>query len=51
MSSEQASVDSCQLLRDNGRISSGKGDSDAVLSSSSEKTSRRRGLQIKVRKD
>ena len=43
-SSKQATVNTCQILRDNGKVSSRKGDSGIVLSSSSEKTSRSREL-------
>ena len=44
-SSEQASVNTCQSLRDDGRVSSErKEDSGAVLSSTSEMASRSRGL-------
>ena len=44
MSGERATVDTCRLLWDNGGVSFRKGDSDAVLSSSSEKASRSREL-------
>ena len=42
VSSKWASVDTCQLLKDNGGVSSRKRDSGTVLSSSSEKASRSR---------
>ena len=51
MSSEQASVNTCQLLRDNGRVSSRKGDNGAVLSSLSKKACRSRRLQSEQRND
>ena len=48
-SGKQATVDTCWLLRDNDRVLSRKGDSDAILSSSSEKAFRSGGLQSKGR--
>ena len=45
VSGKQASVDICQLSRDDGRVSSRKGDSGTVLSSSNKKASRSRRLQ------
>ena len=50
-SGKQASVNTCWLLRDNGRVSSRKEDSGAVLSSSSEKASRSRKLQSEQKND
>ena len=41
---QQAMVDTCRLLRDDGRVSSRKEDSGTVLSSSSKKASRSGGL-------
>ena len=50
-SSKRASVDTCWLLRDNVRVSFRKGDSGIVLSSSSEKAFKSRGLQRKGKID
>ena len=51
VSSKQVGVDTCQLLRDNGRVLSRKGDSGIVLSSSSKKASRSRRLWSEWRND
>ena len=51
LSGEWATVDTCRLLWDNSGVSSRKGDSDTVLSSSSEKASRSRELWSKMKID
>ena len=48
-SSKWATVDTCQLLKDDGKVSSRKGDSGTVLSSSSKKGPRSGGLQSEER--
>ena len=45
------SVDTCRPSRDDDRVSSGKGDSGTVLSSSSRKVFRSGGLQSKQKDD
>ena len=49
MSGEQARVNDCQLLRDNGGVLSKKEGSKAVLSNASEEVSRSKRLQSERR--
>ena len=51
MSGKQASVNTCQLLRNNGGVLSRQGDSGGALSSLSEMASRSRRLQRKWKDD